>query len=278
MKVKLIHFLRKNFPKLFPQAVRIYQDYGNLIKYGDRNFPRSFSIEISKFCNRTCSYCPNSSNKTPVENIDLAIYDKICDRLAEIEWCGVVDFIFYNEPMLHPDLPGLVRHLKKKVPKCLPRVITNGDFLNVDSARELIDSGVASFSVSKHIPIKPGWEDRIERVSKTFPGAIFIGDLTKIEELLGLSARAGLVKVKNATPMKHCYAQRSAQHIDINGNLLLCCNDYFRKNAFGNLMKEGIMDIWNQARYSRIRDGIHRGEAELKICQECFLAQNQQNY
>lgn len=270
---RIAYAVRDRFPSMFASMVRGWQGFNGLVRYGDPHFPRSFSIEISKFCNRTCSYCPNSEFKTPVENIQPQVYTKILSRLADIKWNGVVDFIFYNEPLLHPDIVSIVELAKAFVPNCKPRIITNGDVLTDELTRKLIDAGVLSFWVSRHVPVKPGWDNRINALKAKYGGIIQVVDLMEVQAQQGLLDRAGLVEVEKRFVFTRCTSPTSAAHITIDGTWLLCCNDYHRQNPFGNLLTRGILEIWRDPRFASIRKNLRGGVATLKICKNCISPQ-----
>ena len=63
--LKVNHYVRELAAHRVSQAI---QEVRHHFKYGDRHFPRSFGIEISSFCNRVCSYCPNHfTPRSPVD-------------------------------------------------------------------------------------------------------------------------------------------------------------------------------------------------------------------
>ncbi len=155
----------------------------------------------------------------------------------------------------------------------MPRIITNGDPLTEKLAKDLIDAGVVTFWVSRHVPVKPGWDDRMKDLQAKFKGMITITDLMDVQAAQGLHTRAGLVKVEKEYQVDSCHTAQSCQHIDIDGRMILCCNDYHRKHEFGNLRKQGIMEIWNSRYYYTIRRELREGITALKICKNCIVRQ-----
>ncbi|MBN2421473.1 SPASM domain-containing protein, partial [Candidatus Woesearchaeota archaeon] len=80
--------------------------------------------------------------------------------------------------------------------------------------------------------------------------------------------RAGLVKVKNQSVLKKCFMANDV-NIDYEGNVVLCCNDYFSSIKFGNVKKEKLIDIWNKPNYRKIREDLEKGIFNLDICKKC---------
>jgi sulfatase maturation enzyme AslB (radical SAM superfamily) len=134
------------------RAIIAYQRTTNWWKYGDPNFPRTIAIEISVFCNRTCHYCPNTSNKTPKIFMSEEMFDLSLQRLVEIKWRGIVDYNFYNEPTADDRLVDFVKKTTRTVPGAVSRIVTNGDYLTRDYMRELIDAGVINFFHQPSLP------------------------------------------------------------------------------------------------------------------------------
>jgi len=155
----------------------------------------------------------------------------------------------------------------------MPRILTNGDPLTHDLAKALIEAGVVSFWVSRHPPVKPGWDDRMALLQEWFPGVITVTDLMAVQDRQGLMTRAGLVKVEKEYQVDDCVAPTSCQHIDIEGNFLLCCNDYHRAHKYGNLKAYPILTLWRDPTYAKIRKELRHGVTSLTICQNCIVKQ-----
>jgi len=264
--------LKPYLPKWVRNRARVaYQQLSNWWHYGDRFFFLSVTMEVSVYCNRTCSYCPNTHHETPREFMSEEIFAMALNRLRELNWHGIVDFIFYNEPLLDPSLPEKVRRIKKAAPACLPRITSNGDALTEKLASELIEAGVVSFYITRHVPVKPGWDERMEELCDLWPNYITVTDIMEVQRKVGLWNRAGLVKVEKEFKVKTCRAPEGAITIDRNGDVLLCCCDYFHQNKFGNIKEQSLLDIWNGSRFRDVRAALRQGVALLDICKNCIL-------
>jgi cyclic pyranopterin phosphate synthase len=259
--------------RLLPNRLRMrlilwYQAALNWWKYGERHFPHAVAIEISTFCNRTCSYCPNSTNPTPKNFMSMDVFEKCLDRLAEIDWSGPLDYNRYNEPTADKRLPDLVRRTVERLPKALPRIITNGDYLTPDYVQELIDAGVVNFSVTRHPPFSEKWDRKMWHLMELFPNHITYNGV--IEGWSRLSNRGGAVELPTYNPISQCDAPSIAFQITMNGDVKLCCADYHKKHIYGNVCRSDLLTIWNNPEFRRVRDEVRSGVARLKICKECF--------
>jgi radical SAM protein with 4Fe4S-binding SPASM domain len=60
-------------------------------------------------------------------------------------------------------------------------------------------------------------------------------------------------------------------HILYNGDMVLCCNDWWRTTILGNVKTNSIKDIWNNEIYKRIRKKFLSNEKEGLICKTCYM-------
>ena len=262
-------FLTKRF---LPNAVRArtilaYQRSVHFLRYGDAHFPRTIALEISVFCNRTCHYCPNSTNETPKIFMTDEMFEVALNRMSEIGWSGPVDYNFYNEPMADKRLTDFVKRTKARLPRSLPRVVTNGDYLTERLAQDLIDAGVVNFSISRHYPDTAAWDKKIAALRAKFDKYITLHIIWPRSDL---SNRGGTVEIKDYKPIETCDAPAVTLNILHNGDVILCCCDYNRKYPYGNIAKQGLLDIWKSGEFQRQRQNVRDGKPELDICKACF--------
>lgn len=260
--IKLTHI---NF-NVFYQVYLVLNGIKNFFKYGDYYFFKGVSIENSTYCNRRCPYCPIKDHPPESKLMDRRIFDQLILGLQKIHYVGPISFSFYNEPLLDKRLPDLVKAVKSALPKCIIRVFSNGDFLTMPLADELIRSGVHEFLVTAHDKDPARIYERLNPIKSKYPDHLTLQYLHDSE----LHNRGGLVKVLKLARMKKCTVAVMNLTVDFNGNVLLCCNDFFRKHAFGNIMETDIKSIWNKPAYRRIRQNLIKGIVDLPICKKCM--------
>jgi MoaA/NifB/PqqE/SkfB family radical SAM enzyme len=113
----------------------------------------SISIAISSYCNRQCSYCPNSvaDRKSHRFNMDDALFFSILRQLGAIGYDGLIHIHRYNEPLADRDYAlARMRDIRAFLPNAPIRVFTNGDYMDrryVDSMDRL---GVAVVEATVH--------------------------------------------------------------------------------------------------------------------------------
>lgn len=238
----------------------------NYVRHNDPHFFNSIAIETSTYCNRTCHYCPNSKHETPKLFMEERVFKKAIERAKEIDFSGAMNYHFYNEPTLDERLPDFIAYAREQLPKCLHRLITNGDFLTLDLADKYVAAGVSEFTITNHNKNPEAFEKKIRPVVEKYPLIARVGTLQGIE----LSNRGGAIEVENKARGTVCIQPLKSLQIDYLGDVLLCCNDYFREYAWGNIMEKSFYEIWNNDEFSDIRKELRRGITRLEICRKCL--------
>ena len=152
--VRIVRRISPDYGWLYSTAYRAYNALNKVrdslrFGWGRALFPVVI-IETSTFCNRKCGYCPNSTHSTPKEYMDEKLYRKIIDELAELRFNAVVHFNFYNEPLLDPRMPELIKYANEKIPSSILKLNSNGDFLDEAMAVKLTEAGLSNVLVTLH--------------------------------------------------------------------------------------------------------------------------------
>lgn len=277
IKIFLDKFILSKAEKINPHLYRfltynlykIYSEIANLIKYKDRYFFHSVSLEISTYCNRECHYCPNKDYETPKNFMSWDIFKSAIEQLKNIKYTGIIQYHLFNEPLFDNRLPDFVKYVSNNLPKATQVLISNGDLLNIEKAKELQEAGINKFVVTVH-DINP--ERNLERLK---PVKEFLKEKMRLQTSneLYLANRGGAVDIENEkrkTNFKKCPDIRTLI-ISNNGDIILCCQDYFRKYVMGNIISYGggILGVWNS--YKDIREKLLRdNKPELPICKICL--------
>jgi MoaA/NifB/PqqE/SkfB family radical SAM enzyme len=93
-------------------------------------------------CNLACTYCNEFDAFSPP--VPLAEMLRRIDRLAELGTTIVT--ISGGEPMLHPELDEIIRHIRRR--GAIATLITNGYLLTVDRIRRLNSAGLDYLQIS----------------------------------------------------------------------------------------------------------------------------------
>jgi radical SAM protein with 4Fe4S-binding SPASM domain len=231
---------------------------------------RSVELEVNSMCNRKCSYCPNVSTQRPSGYMTDSLFQKIIADLAEMNFDGNVSYHFYGEPMLDKRLLGFVEYTVRHVPRSRPLIYSNGDFLTLDVFRKYIKWGRTKFFITQHDNcMPPNLEAILSEASAEEQGHIEVRFANDIE----MMNRSGLIKTMNvpAEPLQMpCDAPLATMTIAMNGNVVLCCNDYFETEVIGNVTTHSLSQVWCSEPFERFRSALSKGDrTKSKLCVSC---------
>ena len=267
MKIRRVLSLGYNQLKYFFIKLKMF------LKYETFDFFNDIDIEVNTACNRRCSYCPNSIDDRglPKNNIEMkvALYEKIIDELALLNFTGRISPIFYGEPLLRKNLAALIKYTREKIPQADIKITTNGDFLSLEKYQELVKAGASKFLITQHGPSMPKNIKDLFEFLKENPAEKVKIIYSKFEKNTPLYNRGGLIKPEKVDYDPRCLKPHNPLVIDAKGNVILCCNDYFSSVKFGNLEKEKLVDVWNKPAFKKIREELKKRNFKLDICKKC---------
>jgi radical SAM protein with 4Fe4S-binding SPASM domain len=118
---------------------------------GVPDFPLSLDLEINASCNLRCIMCvmgdPGYINPLAGHPfMDTGLYQRLMDQAREYG-LPAMTFGFLSEPLLSPDLPGMIRLARRSGVMDI-RLGTNGTLLTGDISRQLIDAGLTRLEIS----------------------------------------------------------------------------------------------------------------------------------
>ena len=204
---KILNNIEKINPHLYRfltyNLYKIYSEIANSIKYKDKYFFHSVSLEISTYCNRKCHYCPNKDYETPKNFMSWDIFKSAITQLKDIKYTGIVQYHLFNEPLFDERLTDFVKYTSANLPKAIQVLISNGDLLNIEKAKELSEAGINKFVVTVH---DKNPERNLERLK---PVKEFLKEKMRLQTSneLYLASRGGaadIEKEKRKTDFKKC--------------------------------------------------------------------------
>jgi len=225
-------------------------------------------IETTSICNRSCSYCPNSTETSKSGYLDEEIFYKIIDELASINYDGRLSTHMYGEPLLDKRIYRFINYARQNLPDVFIKFFTNGDKLTRDVINKLGEAGVDVFRVSQHDSVPNEELLLVLDEYKKRNGKHTVEYISYHNNDDDLMNRGGLVDVNHDVKMKYCdYV--SGVTVDFHGNMVLCCQDYHSSVKLGNLREEKLIDIWNNNKNKMLRDEIKCGIWKKKLCKAC---------
>ena len=104
--------------------------------------------------------------------------------------------------------------------------------------------------------------DRIEIIS--YPAMVWPG-FNKSESCFDTVALR-----EDAGSVDYCSALFESVTVLSNGDVVPCCYDIIGKCVLGNIMCENLFNIWDNARFTELRQAVRQSEP-IGICKECML-------
>lgn len=227
------------------------------------------AIELTEFCNRSCSYCPNSLRPSPKIFISDDVFNCFIARIKAINWTGMVSYNGYGEPVTVPQLAYYIAKVSKEVPRAISCIYTNGDYLTIAKARELLAAGTHHIMVTRHPPFSNNWDKNIKEVQKQFSHKVTVRTLRPDQ----IQNPGGLLDFKTS-PFSRCYLPSVGLSICVDGCARFCCSDYNKEYLVGNIKDKSIKELWYDENFKTIRKNLLFGKANLKICRRCMSGGN----
>jgi 8-amino-3,8-dideoxy-alpha-D-manno-octulosonate transaminase len=190
-------------------------------------------------------------------------YRKIIDELAELKFQGRLSPHSYGEPLLDKRLPELVEYAKKKIPYCYLDIYTNGDYLDENLLKVLISKGADHFFITNYDDEE---KPVLNMLANKYPFHIALRSHKDFEKI----DRAGGIYKKGLKLNAPCLRPSSQLIIHWNGDVVLCCQDFYGKYCFGNINRNSLQEIWSSAYFTQCRTELSRGNRScMTICEYC---------
>jgi radical SAM protein with 4Fe4S-binding SPASM domain len=238
--------------------------------------PSWIELSIVDACNRACSFCPRKDeNIAPntYHRMSVSLIEKLCADLKKINFEGAFCLSGYGEPTLNKNIYEITYKLSILG---AVELITNGDTLKPSDIKKHYDSNLSKLIISLY-----DGEHQIEKFKQMTKESGVPDDFVILRNTwyddkenfgLLLTNRAGTIDVGKQT--KHhedgsCYYPSYTSVIEWNGDIFLCCHDWQRRIAMGNVMQKDFFEIWNSGIYNKYRKSLLCGNRDKKPCLDC---------
>jgi len=239
--------------------------------------------------------------------MDFSLYKKIIDSCPSAR---IVQTQGFGEPLLYPQIVEAVSYARRKRKKVV--FYTNASLLDSSMAQRLLDAELSEIIFSVDECTKEGYESlrrglkwdtvlgnikRFENlkkkggyVTKTMirmtrtkenRGRMpkIVGFWKKIVKTVSVKPEVyipppdTLIKDKFSSE-KPIKCHRITQHLSVksNGDLVLCCRDWFHVYVMGNLTNEGVLDVFNGEKFNEVRNSMAKGVKYPSLCKYCTAA------
>ena len=235
-------------------------------------------INPTELCNRTCSFCPRSNPEVyPNKNLNMYLdtAERLANQLADASYDGDIHITGFGEPTLNKNILDIVRVFSKHF---YTTITTNGD--RIMSNKLLLDDIVDSKLSYLTVDCYDGDEhfnsitNKLKKLDSSNVGYRVRdhyddGSSTLFTDY-NFNNRGGILgEVKSVK--RPCYLPMYKAMVDWDGELLLCCNDWSRKQkGLGSIYNHTFSELWNNIYYNSIRKALLKGQRRaLPACSGC---------
>jgi len=264
----LYRFARRATPERIKPTVRgWYNALNKRATYGRDDIFTAIDIETNSRCNLKCTYCPVSMYDRGDHFMSDELFRKVVDDLASFPfpYQGRVSPHFYGDPLIDDRLPTLLAYVREKLPLSSIIIHTNGIKLTREKFRALVDAGVTGFLITRHMKF---WPKTVRDILELEPNAKKHITLQRLDNV-GIFERGGDKPVHKKRKTGSCYYVSDEIAIDYRGNVV-CTNDFFIRDGFGNVNNRSLADIWWDPAFVETRRQARAGNLTLQHCRECL--------
>jgi MoaA/NifB/PqqE/SkfB family radical SAM enzyme len=279
------------------------------------NKPKGISIETTPHCNLRCVKCQYHSAKSPYTNavnrslpgssmMKYSEWTRIIDEASDFSNNLSISPAVRGECLLNKDIVKMVKYASGKGHSV--SFFTNGNLLNGDVSKALIDAGIRSIAFSIDAIDK-------ERYDKLQPGGDFGKVVENVEKLVRIRGNKSSPSInvnfcesvvnsedfekylrfwkdrvdsvttsveldinKRHMPWKTFYLVSfrypcswlwSYMYVHSNGQVATCGLDIFHDRKLGNVFERDILSVWNSESYMAIRRKQASERRDLSFCQ-----------
>ena len=211
---------------------------------------RLVEVEVHSFCNRVCWFCPNAfiDRRSETFYLDEAIYRRLLDDLADVDYNGVLTFSRYCEPFADEVFYGRLETARRMLPGACMHTNTNGDYLNDETLARAERAGLDRIYIQLYLARDEVFgRDAVDvvadRMRKRVPSVDFVPERPRPGRI-GWSGRFGGMTVRMyardfraagvnrcgvdlATPVTRtspCFRPFTDLYVDYNAAVVPCCN------------------------------------------------------
>ena len=266
---------RKLIIKPYLKLIKLHYNKYNPSKY----LFKSIQIQTQTYCNLNCQFCPNNKIKREHGEMTLKLYNDIINQLSVIKYSGEILLYLHCEPLLEKRMPKLIKIARKKCPNAVIGLFSNGTQLTNNLMNELFNSGLSFLRINDYTMV----QEKIHKIKEIYDIKSKIMNFvsypkykdrikifTYFQNIRKMSNRSGLMEgIGIPTPLNlFCNRPFEQLYINFKGEALFCCNDWLFKEKIGQLSKNSIFEIWQNARYNKLRCELLNNKRK-GICTEC---------
>ena len=211
-----------------------------------------YQIEITNYCNNSCSYCPRSEMKRPLGIMSMQTLNFVLKKIEN----NILRLHHYGESLLDDKLEEKIRFIKERKPDMILFLNTNGRLLSHDRVNSLLEAGIDKFILSyhdekslKHIHnIKILKRHRIEIIKMTNKEDVNLNHLKDLGYMVSIKRLRDLGQLKReeilkGDPVERCSFLKNDEVVVLwNGDIVPCCECFDDTYVIGNIQQDNIIE------------------------------------
>jgi radical SAM protein with 4Fe4S-binding SPASM domain len=267
--------------------------------------PFAVQIEFVEGCNLYCSMCALTGiREKRVKNYKFMTEDtlrSLVTQMLKAGWNPRIEAAVHGEPSLHPKRNDMVRIIRELAPKYHLMMTSNGGgFLQkpgpLENVRAIFDAGLNMLALDDYeeiglVPkIREAVKDKLDGVNCYEYPADPLGNphrrrhiservLTFIQDI-NIADKGVHSSINNhagvgGPPLKKSLMARCAKPfreltVRWNGDVAVCCNDFRGTYKCGNVVADGLDEVWNGAPMQAARRALYHSRRDLlSPCDVC---------
>lgn len=258
------------------------------------HFPRQIQLQTHSRCNLSCDTCPHSDQKRNKDKrlLNWKNFTKLIDECLSHEDFKEIILDLQNEPLLDNELVRRVRYIKTKSSrKIFVGMTTNGILLTKNIFLNLVDAGIDRIVVSLNAIDEKEYQ---LIVPHSYFGTIVnnLNDILSLESarsiikvsfgitesnyqslgkfiehfekqklqyrFFSMNSRLGEIRkkwlVKKKDEKALCHVPLYSLAVLLDGNAIVCCQDWSKKFFLGNVIDMSVSEIWNSPFLTTVRN------------------------
>ena len=272
-----------------------------------REYPKSVCLETYSLCNGSCAFCPyRHAGPIPPVQMKQELVFQLIDEIAQLP---VERFSLFNnnEPLLDPRMLDFIQYAREKMPMTRLTLSSNGKFVSSAQIEAAISAGIDRFFISIPTLDPTAYEEvmggdvnivinTVLGISPNLRGNLRIAvpktrfySETDFERLFGnigirvivwemeaIQSWPELDRIRKISDLSFdlgCDRPLDQAIISANGDVLICCRDWYHENCVGNIMHSSLAEIWQGAKMRELQQMVASKQFyRITMCRKCSRA------
>ena len=254
--------------------------------------PFSIQVELAEGCNLFCSFCGIRgirSGPGGYKPMSIETAETIAEEIHKLGWNSRIEFAMHGEPTVNSSYNEIIRIFREKLPDNQLTMLTNGLLLKGNPEKQipkLFSHGLNILSIDDYGQRLEGIKEKFayleypkdksasphKRWPKRSQKIVFIQDINTASSggHSKLINHCGCAKPPLRRPLqKRCTKPFREISIRWDGNVTICCNDFRGYYKCGNVVEDGLEEVWQGRPFVVARKLLYYRDRSFYPCSIC---------